>query len=231
MMRFAIPLMTLGITLTTGLVWSASTFAQGSREENSRWYMTLNGGSSALNNVSANLQRPAQPSTTGKLNLGGGALYGGSIGYWINPSVRVEGELAYRSNRVKSNSVAGIDAQQSDADLASLAFMVNGLYDFEGWQSSFARFRPFVGAGVGLAQEIDTDLKVGGVSREFSGDRFAYQLVGGVNWYYRSGWFAGARVKWFDAGSVNLASTAANLGTLKTDYRGLSAELTLGYRF
>ncbi|MCA3019892.1 MAG: hypothetical protein ING73_14435 [Rhodocyclaceae bacterium] len=67
MMRFAIPLMTLGFTLTTGLVWSASTFAQGSREENSRWYMTLNGGSSALNNVSANLQRPTQPSTTGKL--------------------------------------------------------------------------------------------------------------------------------------------------------------------
>ncbi|MFM6280910.1 MAG: hypothetical protein ACKPE2_22035, partial [Dolichospermum sp.] len=93
MMRVAIPLMTLGFTLTAGLVWSASTFAQGSREENSRWYMTLNGGSSALNNVSASIQRPAQPSTTGKLNLGGGALYGGSIGYWINPSVRIEGEL------------------------------------------------------------------------------------------------------------------------------------------
>ena len=230
MMRTAIPLAMLSLTLSTALVCPALALAQSSTDSG-RWYVTLNGGSSAINDPSVNLLRPSLPSTTGKLNLGGGALYGGSVGYWINPSVRVEGELAYRSNRVKSTTVAGIDAQQTDADLASLAFMVNGLYDFEGWQTSFARFRPFVGAGVGLAQEIDTDIKVGGVSREFSGDRFAYQLVGGVNWYYRSGWFAGARVKWFKAGSVDLASSTANLGTLKTDYRGLSAELSVGYRF
>jgi outer membrane protein W len=230
MIRFATPLAILSLTLMTGLVWSESALAQSSTD-NSRWYVTLNAGSSAINDVSVNLQRPTQPSTAGKLNLGSGGLYGGSVGYWINPSVRVEGELAYRSNTVKSTSVAGVDSQQTGADLASLAFMVNGLYDFEGWQTSFARFRPFVGAGVGVAQEIDTDLKVGSVSREFSGDRFAYQLVGGVNWYYRSGWFAGARAKWFNAGSVNLVASPANLGTLKTDYRGLSAELTVGYRF
>lgn len=70
-----------------------------------------------------------------------------------------------------------------------------------------------------------------GVKREFSGNRLAYQLLAGVNWYYRSGWFAGIRLKWFDAGGVDMPSRPSGLGNLKVDYGGISAELSLGYRF
>jgi len=204
--------------------------AQGSADS-SGWYLTLNGGWSSIGNASATLQPPGGPSTSGELKLGSGYLYGGNIGYRINSALRVEGEMTYRSNSVDSTTVPGLDARQNDGDLASLALMVNGLYDFKEWKTSFAHFRPFVGAGLGLAQEIDTDLTIGGLEREFSGSRFAYQLLAGVNWYYRSGWFAGARLKWFDAGSDDLDASLSSLGKLKVDYRGASAEISVGYRF
>lgn len=229
-MRSTILLLAAGVLTAGGLALADPAAAQGSTD-NRPWYLTLNGGWSGIRDSSATLLPPGGTSTSGKLKLGSGNLFGGSIGYRINPSWRVEGELAYRSNSVKSTTVPGLDTTQNDGDLASLALMVNGLYDFEGWRTSFARFRPYVGAGLGWAQEIDTDLTIGGVKREFSGDRFAYQLLAGVNWYYRSGWFAGARLKWFDAGSVNLDATLSSLGKLKVDYSGLSAELSLGYRF
>lgn len=229
-MRFTISLLTAALLIAGELALADPAAAQGSTDD-SRWYLTLNGGWSGVRDASAMLQPPTGTSTSGELKLGSGYLYGGSIAYRIDPSWRVEGELNYRGNSVDSTTIPGLDAKQNDGDLASLAFMVNGLYDFEGWQTSFARFRPFVGAGLGWAQEIDTDLTIGGVEREFSGNRFAYQLLAGVNWYYRSGWFAGARLKWFDAGSVDLDATLSSLGKLKVDYSGLSAELSLGYRF
>jgi outer membrane protein W len=229
-MRSITSLRIASFTLIGSLAWTTPAAAQDSPEDR-RWYLTLNGGWSGIRDASATLQPPGGPSTSGELKLDSGYLFGGSVGYRIDPSFRVEGEVAYRNNGVDSTTVAGIDARQNDADLASLALMINGLYDFDGWQTSFARFRPFVGAGLGWAQEIDVDLKIGGVEREFSGDGFAYQLMGGVNWYYRSGWFAGARLKWFDAGSVDLDGSTASLGKLKADYSGLSAELSLGYRF
>lgn len=229
-MRSTFSLCIAGALTAGGLALATPAAAQSSTDD-SRWYFTLNGGWSGIRDASATLQPPGAASTSGELKLGNGYLIGGSIGYRITPSWRIEGELAYRSNGVDSTTVRGLDAKQSDGDLASLAFMFNGLYDFEGWQTSFARFRPFVGAGIGWAQEIDTDLTVGGVSREFSGNRFAYQLLAGVNWYYRSGWFAGARLKWFDAGSVDMDASLASLGKLKVDYSGLSAELSIGYRF
>jgi opacity protein-like surface antigen len=229
-MRSTVSLHTAGLLLASGLTLAAPATAQVAADD-SRWYLTLNGGWSGLRDASATLQPPTGASTTGDLKMGSGYLIGGSIGYRIDPSWRIEGELAYRTNGVDTTTVAGLDAKQNDGDLASLAFMFNGFYDFEGWQTSFAHFRPFVGAGLGWAQEIDTDLTIGGVSREFSGNRFAYQLLAGVNWYYRSGWFAGARLKWFDAGSVDLDASLASLGKLKVDYSGMSAELSLGYRF
>jgi opacity protein-like surface antigen len=229
-MRYKNSMLTATVLIFGGLALANPAFANGSADED-RWYVTIIGGWSGVRDASATLEPLNGTSTSGELKIGSGFLYGGSIGYQIDPSWRIEGELAYRGNGVDAATIAGVDSEQNDGDLASLALMVNGLYLFEGWQSSFARFRPFVGAGLGWAQEIDTDLMIDGVKREFSGNRFAYQLLAGVNWYYRSGWFAGVRLKWFDAGSVDLAATPSGLGNLKVDYGGLSAELSLGYRF
>lgn len=218
-------LLSAGFLVTVPSAWAQA------KGDDRQWYLTLNGGWLGLRDASASLEPPSAPSRSGDLKLGGGTQFGGTLGYRINSSWRVEGEITYRSSSIDSTTVAGLDASQSDADLASLAIMFNGLYDFQGWKTSFAHFRPYVGAGLGLAQEIDSDLKIGGTKREFSGNRVAYQLMTGVNWYYRSGWFAGAGLKWFDAGKASLEGTPSSLGKLKVDYSGLSAEISIGYRF
>jgi opacity protein-like surface antigen len=109
--------------------------------------------------------------------------------------------------------------------------MGNVLKDFEGWNTGWASFKPYVGAGVGIAQEVDTDLNIAGVQREFSGNRAAWQLLAGVNWHYRSPWFAGVGVRYIDAGTLRLKSSPPGLGEVKADYKGLGLGVRLGYRF
>lgn len=123
-------------------------FANHSTDDD-RWYVTIIGGWSGVRDASATLEPLNSTSTSGELKIGSGFLYGGSIGYQIDPSWRIEGELTYRGNGVDAATIAGVDSERNDGDLASLALMVNGLYLFEGWESSFTRFRPFVGAGSG----------------------------------------------------------------------------------
>jgi len=103
------------------------------------------------------------------------------------------------------------------------------LKDFDGWSTGWATFKPYVGAGLGIAQEVDTDLNIGGLQREFSGNRAAWQLLAGVNWQYRSPWFAGVGLRYIDAGTVRLKSSG--LGQLDVDYKGIGLDVRLGYRF
>ena len=50
----------------------------------------------------------------------------------------------------------------------------------------------------------------------------------GINWYYKSGWFAGLGLRYMDAGRPRLNG---NSGDLKVDSDGLSTELKVGFRF
>jgi opacity protein-like surface antigen len=198
---------------------------------NPRWYVTGAFGTSLIGDPSAVYTPPGGPAGSGKLKLGNGFMTGGSIGWYLRPDWRIEGDYTYRTNKLRSTSVPGLDATQSDADLASVVIMANVLKDFDGWSTGFASFKPYVGVGLGIAQEVDTDLNIGGVQREFSGNRAAWQLLAGVNWQYRSPWFAGVGLRYVDAGKLRLKSSPSGLGDIKADYKGLGLDVRLGYRF
>lgn len=193
-----------------------------------RWYGTIYLGASSVSDADATLSG----SGPGKLRLGSGETYGGAIGRRIGNDFRVEGEISYRSNKIKSTSVPGLNSAQTDADYAALFLMVNGYYDFPELVTSFAKFRPYVGAGIGRAQEVDTDLQIGGAQREFSGSKTASQLLAGVNWDYNSRWSAGIGIRYTNAGKVKLEGTGATAGqTLTADYKGTTLIASVGYRF
>ena len=194
-----------------------------------RWYLTGTLGSSNLGDPKATYAPPGVPATGGKLKLGSGVMFGGAVGWHLRPDWRIEADYNYRTNKLRATSLPGVDARQSDADLASVLIMANLLKDFDGWGANWATFKPYIGAGVGIAQEVDTDLNIGGVQREFSGKRMAWQLLAGLNWQYRSPWFAGVGLRYIDAGSVPLKSPG--LGQMKVDYRGVGIDVRLGYRF
>lgn len=209
------PLLALGLAGTAGA-------------EERPWYFHANLGTSSVSNPSVNLGS----NSVGQLKIGSGSTNGGALGRRLSPDLRLEAEISYRSNSLKNSTAGGIDTQQPDADYAALFLFANLLYDLPGWSTSFATFRPYVGVGLGRAQEIDTDLKLGGAAREFSGSKAASQWLLGVNWDYNSAWSAGLSVRGTRVSKLALkGSGPANGQTLTTSYRGTTALVTLGYRF
>jgi opacity protein-like surface antigen len=107
---------------------------------------------------------------------------------------------------------------------------VNAVYDFDAFPLGTARVRPYVGLGVGRAQEVDADLRVGGVEREYSGSGNARQLMAGVRWDYGSPWVADVGVTLADAGTVRFKATGSSQ-SFDARYRATTVLARLGYRF
>lgn len=87
----------------------------------------------------------------GKLDdLGSAFILGGGVGYRFNDNVRGDATLAYRSTYQLTgrDAVGTLFESQYSGPVTSLALMVNGYYDFR----AVGGVRPFVGAGVGVAE-------------------------------------------------------------------------------
>jgi len=108
-----------------------------------------------------------------------GYAVGGFVGYDFGGSFRVEGELAYRRNGLDEQSALGTTFQMQ-GDVAALALMANGIYEFGSGASAFT---PHIGAGLGVARFsfIDAGL-VGGPTESNDDTVFAYQLILGVDY-------------------------------------------------
>lgn len=185
------------------------------------WYLTLDAGFTSASDPSF---------AGGSLTTRRGAAYGGAFGRHLGPNWRVEAAIAYRNNPVRRVGSPGFDAEPKDADWASLFVTVNAVYDFDAFPLGTARVRPYVGLGVGRAQEVDADLRVGGVEREYSGSGNARQLMAGVRWDYGSPWVADVGVTLADAGTVRFKATGSSQ-SFDARYRATTVLARLGYRF
>jgi outer membrane protein W len=203
----------VGLFVTTPLT--------GVHAEQRPWYFTVDTGISSASD-------PAF--AAGRLTTRRGVAYGGAFGRHLGPNWRVEAAMAYRNSPVSRVDSPGFDAEPRDADWASLFVTVNALYDFDGFQLGTAKVRPYVGLGVGRAQEVDTDFRVGGVEREYSGTHSARQLMLGLRWDYGSPWVADVGVSVADAGTVSLKATGSS-ESFSARYRATTAMVRLGYRF
>lgn len=154
-----------------------------------------------------------------------GLIGGGAVGIDINDNWRAELEYMYRSNDVDDFGGSEIDADSGD--FASVAIMANAEYRFG---RSDQALRPYVGAGLGLIEEIDFDVEGGDDAGEFS-DRgaFAFQLMAGADYSLSESWSLGAGVRYFDAGSVTLDGDGGR--ELDADYRLTSLLLGVRYSF
>ena len=181
--------------------------------------------------VDAGLSRAADPDFAGgRLSTRQGMAYGGAIGRQIGPDFRVEAAVMYRNNPVRQVSSPGFDARPGDADWASLFLTVNAFYDFPAFKLGSASVRPYVGLGIGRAQEVDTDLTAAGVAREYSGSGSARQVMAGLRWNYGSPWTADLGVSRADAGTIRMAATGGG-AAVDARYRATTLTARLGYRF
>jgi outer membrane protein W len=185
------------------------------------WYFTVDAGISSASDPTF---------ASGRLTTRRGVAYGGAFGRHLGPNWRVEAAIAYRNNPVRRVGSPGFDADPNDADWASLFVTVNAIYDFDGFQLGTAKVRPYVGLGVGRAQEVDTDLRVGGAEREYSGSGSARQLMLGLRWDYGSPWVADVGVSVADAGTVSFKASGSSQ-SFNARYRATTAMVRVGYRF
>jgi opacity protein-like surface antigen len=185
------------------------------------WYLTLDGGISDTGN-------PAFAG--GRLDTRTGLGYGGAIGRHLGTNWRVEAAVMYRNNPVRSVSSPGFDARPGDADWASVFLTVNAFYDFDDFKLGSARVRPYLGLGLGRAQEVDTDLTAGGAPREYSGSASARQFMAGLRWDYGSPWVADVGVSLTRSGRISLAPSSGGTA-VDTKYRATTVMARLGYRF
>lgn len=185
------------------------------------WYFTVDAG----------LSRTSDPDFAGgRLGTSQGAAYGGTVGRHLGQNWRIEAALMYRNNPVKQVTSPGFDARPGDADWASLFVTVNALYDFEAFKLGPANVRPYIGLGIGRAQEVDTDLTFGGAKREYSGSGSARQFMAGLRWDYGSPWVADVGVWTTRSGRIRLAATGA-ADASDARYRATMVVARLGYRF
>lgn len=115
--------------------------------------------------------------TEGEGEFDAGFLTGLALGYRFDRNWALEAEFAYRTNDVDIFEAGGT-ALANGGDYASTALLLNGFYHFD----SGLRFDPYIGAGFGMASEIDIDLEGGsfGGGQSFSGDSPAGQVILGA---------------------------------------------------
>jgi len=115
-------------------------------------------------------------SSTAQLEYDPGFAVGLALGQDYG-NIRVEAEIGYLKNDYDEINFAG-SSTNSDGDVETWIFMLNGFYDFE----NSSPFTPYAGGGIGFAQVDINDFSVGSITIGNDDDTvFAYQLgVGSV---------------------------------------------------
>jgi opacity protein-like surface antigen len=124
------------------------------------------------------------PGVSAEADFDNGYALGMALGYSFQ-STRIEAELAYQENGFDNGigTVAGVGSASArlSGDSNSLAFLVNGYFDFK----NSTPVTPFITAGLGFAKiEVD-DLNIPGSGLPHINDNdtvFAYQIGMGIGY-------------------------------------------------
>jgi opacity protein-like surface antigen len=158
-----------------------------------------------------------------------GWLTGAALGYRFDDRWSADVEFTYRTNDIDELSASGAGGLAArEGDFASAALMVNGRYHFE----SEGALRPFVGLGLGVIEEIDIDLELGGAENSYSDSGFGIQAMLGLDYQFADSWSLSGELRYFRA--FDFEGTGEGLsagGTARADYDHLGLLLGLTYRF
>lgn len=124
------------------------------------------------------------PGISAEVDFDNGYALGFAMGYGFQ-STRIEAEIAYQKNELDIGTFTvaggGSDSVPLKGDTSSLAFLVNGYFDFK----NSTAITPFITAGLGLAKVNVNDFNVSGSGFPSESDDdivFAYQVGLGVGY-------------------------------------------------
>jgi hypothetical protein len=197
-----------------------------SAREKPGFYTNLYLGPSALLSTNATETRNSGGTASGSASFDPGIGIGGAVGYRYGNGWAAELAWDYRRHGLKR-----LGGTSVDGDFASNTFFLNGYYRF----AKFGVVRPFVGAGLGWAQEVDIDIKRNG--RELSYSRsggVAFQGILGGEIDLSANWslVGDVRAMGVSTGSFKAEdSSAGGRITRDPNYVPISLNLGLTYRF
>jgi opacity protein-like surface antigen len=153
--------------------------AQGAWAQAKPWYVAAGLGASFPNDIDttqAGLTLTAELDTGLFANVAIGRSFG---------NFRAEGEIDSNVNDLSTLSVPGIGGVSASGDVSTLAFMVNGFYDF----STGSKWKPYIGGGVGAANvSLNNISAVGFLLADDNQTVFAYQAKLGVAYEFNPAW-------------------------------------------
>ena len=195
-------------------------------QEKTGIYANLYLGSSNLSSSSITESRPALPLLAGSASFGSGLGAGGAVGYRYGNGWAAELAWDYRRHNMKR--VGGV---ATTGDFASNTYFVNGYYRF----ARTGMVRPFVGLGLGWAQEIDIDIERGGQQLSYSrSGSTALQAIVGAEYELSERWSLVGDLRWMRVRSGSFKPENAAAGGLLLNqprYQPVSLQLGLTYRF
>lgn len=192
-----------------------------------RWFVRPYAGLSQMSDLSSDFTDIDSISGTADIDLSGGFTAGLGIGYRYNKHLAVELGWEYRSNDSEVNLADS--SVFTDGNYASNIFYINGHYNF----SNSGKWRPYVGAGLSWAQEIDIDLERNGVEQSYSGDgEIGFQIFTGVNYELNNSWSLQSEFRYGSISGIDLSGEANDPGNFKSlDYQTTTLQFGLVYNF
>jgi hypothetical protein len=203
-----------------------TTLVPAAPEPTSIWegfYIELTGGGNGLTNDSFH-----QEGRSGSADYAFGWLAGASVGrQWENLGIEVE--WLYRSNDIDSLKLA--DGGRGDGDLASTSLFLNLTWTFDGWGAAGARWRPYLGLGAGLLEEVDVDAVTAGLE-DYSDEWVpAGQVTVGLMRELSPHWAVFAEGRYLYAGEVDLSAESGGGRDVSLNYETWSALVGLRFNF
>ncbi len=189
------------------------------------WYGSVSGAIGFLDD--SRVESPFGGSSIASFDSGFGS--GGAIGYDFGNSWRIEGEVMYRSNDIDGLDLASAPAGTRGGDFSSLGIGVNLYRDFD--LGGNPDSRGYIGVGLVQLQEIDMDFDTPSGEISYSDSDSGFQVMVGARYRLDRPWYLFSELRYFDAGSVQLAGEGVATGSLRADYATTSLMFGVGYRF
>ncbi len=153
-----------------------------------------------------------------RIEFDSGFTFAGFLGYDFDGPLRLESEIAYRENEIRTGG--GIAPQAGTS-----ALMFNGFYDFSPFKNSF---EIYFGGGIGAATAQLTTISLGQALDE-SATVFAYQLEAGFGWNFYSNFNFNLGYRFFDTAEPEFVLSTGP--RLRMDLSNHEFIIKLRYRF
>ncbi len=191
------------------------------------WFVRPYVGLSQMSDLDSDFSDIDGLSGKADVDLDSGFTGGIGVGYNYTDNFAVEVGWEYRSN--DSEVVLADTSEFDDGNYASNIFYLNGHYRF----AANGDWRPYVGAGLTLVEEIDIDLERGGEELSYSGDgEVGYQLFAGVDYRINPAWTLQGELRYGSITGIDLDGESGDPGKVEDiDYETTTLQVGLVYEF